>query len=137
MLGHQFISHHHFDTQAIDSNLSRIEVNKHVHQHNSEHHHKSHQKCTKEKDSDKEHKHSFPLHHHVCTANEFDFIRTNIQESHASNHCLKIVTVLCLFHLTYSAPTGIINTVFGDPPFLINSQVEPGAIALRGPPSIV
>ena len=26
---------------------------------------------------------------------------------------------------------------FGEPPFLINSLHEPGAIALRGPPSIV
>ena len=139
VLSHQVISHHHHDTLAYDFTASHVKVDGHVHQHNDEHHHHhdSHKEGDKEKDSDKDHNHPFPLHQHISATNDFDCTRTNIQESNSNNHSIKIITVLSLFHREYSEPTNLTNYSSGEPPFLINSLSEPGAIALRGPPSIV
>lgn len=137
VLSHQVISHHHHDSLADDFFTSLKKVDGHEHNDNTHHHHDSNGENNNEKDTDKDHNHPFPLHHHVYADNDFDCTRTNIQKSKTSNHSIKILTVLCLFHWDYSEPPNLTSYSFGEPPFLINSLFEPGAIALRGPPSIV
>jgi hypothetical protein len=138
VLGHQVISHHHHDTLAYDFSVVPNEIDEHSHEHNNlHHHHDSYNESNKEKDSNKDHNHSFPLHQHIFAASDFDLIRTNVKESSTDKIIVKAVTVLCLFHKEYSEPSGLNNIAFSDPPFFINSLFEPGAFALRGPPSIV
>lgn len=136
VLSHQVISHHHHDTLAYDftSNIEKDDGQKHVHNDN---HHDSHEEDNSQKDTDKDHNHPFPPHQHISATNEFDCTRTGIQQTNTSNHSIKIITVLCLFLRDYSEPPNLTNYSFGESPFLINSLFEPGAIALRGPPSIV
>jgi hypothetical protein len=131
------ISHHHHDSLAYDFSTSIKKVDRHEHNDDTHHHHDSNGADNHEKNTDKDHNHSFPLHNHVCAENDFDFTGTNIQKSKTSNYSIKIFSVLCLFLREYSEPPNRTNYVCTDPPFLINSLFEPGAIALRGPPSIV
>lgn len=138
VLSHQVISHHHHDTTAYDI-TSNMVADGHKHEHNEKNHHHqdSHQEEKSEKDTDKDHNHPFPFHNHISVTNDFDCTRANYQESNISNHSIKIITVLCLFNREYSESPELSNYGFGDPPFLIISLFEPGAIALRGPPTIV
>lgn len=139
VLSHLVISHHHHDTEAYDFISGHVVADGHKHEGNEKHHHhhEANKEKKSEKDTDKEHNHPFPFHHHVSVTNDFDFTRTNYQESNISNHSIKIITVLCLFHSEHPEPPNLTNYSFGDPPFIIISLFEPGAIALRGPPSIV
>jgi hypothetical protein len=138
VLSHQVISHHHHDTLAYDFNASLKKFDEHKHDHNNkhQHHQDSQEEDNSQKDTDTDHKHPFPIHKHISPTNEIDCVRTN-QASYNSNLSIKIVTVLNLYHWGYSEPPNLTSYNFGEPPFLINSLFKPGAIALRGPPSIV
>lgn len=138
VLSHQVISHHHHETVAYDFTASLEKADEHKHEHNDEHHHHhdSHEEDNKQKDSDKEHNHPFPLHHHVSATDDFDCTRTNIQESYSNYQSITILVSLCLFHKQNIEPPKLSKLSFEEPPFLIKSLFEPGALALRGPPSI-
>lgn len=138
VLSHQVIPHHHHDTLAYDftSNLEKDDAQKHA-RNVKHHHHDSHEEDNGQKDSDKDHDHPFPPHQHISATNEFDCTRTGIQQANTSNHSIETITVLCLFLRDYSEPPNVTTYSFGESPFVINTLFEPGAIALRGPPSIV
>ena len=139
VLSHQVISHHHHhESLANDFTANHEKVDMHKHEHNDKHHHHdSNEESGNEKASDRDHNNPFPFHHHVAVTNDFDCTRANLQESNISNHSIKIITVLCLFHREHPEPPKITNYSYKEPPFIINSLFEPVAIALRGPPSIV
>lgn len=137
MLSHQVISHHHHDTSAYDYTASLNKADEHEHHDALHHHHDSQEKSDDEKDSHNKHNHPFPLHQHVSATNDFDCTRTNPQQTNSNDQSIKIFGSSSLFHKQYIEPPKLTKLSFEEPPFLITSLFEPGAFALRGPPSIV
>ncbi len=138
VLSHQVILHHHHDEMAYNFITNHVETDGDSHEHNDKHHHHdSNEESNNEKDTDKDHKHPFPLHQHVSATNDFDYARTSVLES---NQNLKNLTS---FHVSniilggFSELPKFTNLSFRAAPFIIKNLFKPGAIALRGPPSIV
>jgi len=87
--------------------------------------------------SNEEHHHPFPLHHHVSEACDFIFTRTNPQESNPLNKTTTLFLASVVFQTDLFEPPGLSINRFKDKPFLIPSNYYPAANALRGPPAIV
>lgn len=138
VLSHEVISHHHHDTMA---NISIIDAqnDKHSHDHNDmhNHHHNSPDKKNNEKDSNENHNHPFPFHHHISTTNDFDYTRINITNSYPEIQIITASLVLSAIFGELSEPPNLIVKRYRKKIFLIQSSFIPGAIALRGPPSLV
>lgn len=90
-----------------------------------------------EGNSDDEHNHPFPLHHHISATSDFVYARTNLLESNPLNKITTLFWVSVVFRIDYFEPLDPANNSYRYKPFLITSLFNPGANALRGPPAIV
>ena len=138
VLTHDIIPHHHHDcdTDALSSSHNHDE--KYAHHEIADHHHndEEHQNHNVSDDAEKEHNHTFPLHHHISPTNDFDYLRNELIRIIAFNLPL-------LAFLNFSSDTSLseppeicILQLFTDKPFFISALFKPGAIGLRAPPSI-
>jgi len=80
LLGHSVIAHHHHQ----DDTTVAVEISSKHHHTNSKQEEHSH-KSPVEKDhnipSENQHDHDFPQHYHISVTNDFDYLRTNLQQS--------------------------------------------------------
>lgn len=134
------IAHHHHDTMVNNFSHSPDQVDDKTHHHSDKHHHHHHDsddEKPKKKDSEKEHNHPFPFHKHVSETNGFDYTRSNGLESNSQVRNIISYTVKDVFPDDFYEPPDLNQNIYEDKPFLITSHFKPGAITLRGPPSIV
>ena len=90
-----------------------------------------------EGNSDDEHNHPFPLHHHISATSDFVYARTNLHKSNPLNKITTLFVVSVVFQNDFSEPPDFANNNYENKPFLISSLFNPEANGLRGPPSIV
>lgn len=124
VLSHEVILHHHHHDVAdvLFSNQSVADTP---------------DEKSNEGNSDNEHNHPFPLHHHISATSDFVYARTNLHESNPLNKITTIFLVSVVFRINYFEPPDPANNCYRYKPFLITSLFNPGANALRGPPAIV
>ena len=135
LLAHSMILHHHHDYLTVE-NSSQIEFDDNHSHHDGNAHH-SHKPVEDERDYPlkKHHDHSFPQHSHTLVSSDFTF--TLITQSILSKQFTQ--TIIIIFsdseHCDLYNPPNI-KYDYGDSKFRITSLFKPGAIALRGPPTI-
>lgn len=134
VLSHELIAHHHHDVMAFDFSTKYEHNHADNHTHDKDNHH-NHDSQKEKKDS--EHNHPFPFHNHISATNDFNIERTSVLESNSQIRDVALIIYIELFVGEFSKPPNLEGNLYGEPPFLITSLFEPGAIALRGPHSIV
>ncbi len=124
VLSHEMILHHHHEPAAdsLLDNQSLVD---------------SFGENSKEKCSNEEHNHPFPLHHHVSAICNFVYARTNLQESNPLNKISILFLVSVVFQTDFFESPCLSTNPSKDKPFFISSVFYPAANALRGPPAIV
>ena len=90
-----------------------------------------------EGNSDDEHNHPFPLHHHISATSDLVYARINLHGSNPLNKTSTLFVMLVIFQNDFSEPPDFANNNYENKPFLISSLFNPEANALRGPPAIV
>lgn len=124
VLSHEMILHHHhesvvdnlFDGQSLVDSFGE----------------KNKEKCSNE-----EHNHPFPLHHHISATSDFVYARTNIQDTNPVYKISTLFVVSVVLPIDFFEPPCLSINRFKDKFFLISSNYYPAANALRGPPAFV
>lgn len=137
LLSHETIPHHHHDFELDEfSSFHKYDEQYSHHKTDDNHNHDvGNQKHNHSNDSEKEHNHTFPFHHHISPTNDFDYLRFGSLRNIVFN--LSLFTVLNSFaNSSISEPPELGFIRFTDKPFFVTTIFEPGAIGLRAPPSI-
>jgi len=134
-LGHSIISHHHHDYLAVEISSQSEFDDKHSHHGGNANH--DHKPVEDEHDnpSKKHHEHSFPQHSHASISSDFNFTLLNQSISLKQFNQPIIITFYESGFCDIHCPPDF-EYDYGNSKFRITSLFEPGAIALRGPPTI-
>ena len=124
VLSHEMIHHHHHDSMAdgLFSNQSDVDF--------------SDEKIN-ERNSDDEHNHPFPLHHHSLATSDIVYVGTNLLKSNSPNRISTLLVMSIVFQDDYYKPPCTTSHLYIINRLIVSSLFNPEANALRGPPAIV
>lgn len=135
LLAHSMIIHHHHDSYVDEISGQKDYERIHAHHPGDYHQHNNPVKEEPKYPLESQHKHEFPQHYHTSATGDLYFTQLTLLKY--SKQIQQTVTIILLrtdcFEL-YKVPEN--KYVICDLPFLIFSPFKPGAIALRGPPTI-
>lgn len=137
ILCHEIIPHHHHEEIMEEFSAFHNEDSHHIHPEETHFHSTSGDKIRNNiLAPDNHHKHAFPLHHHILTSFDNDFVRLDAKEyAPLKPLALRLFIIEDIFRETLkSADNKILR--FPERPPLIISVFEPGAVGLRAPPCV-
>ena len=135
LLAHSMILHHHHDYLAVEISSQSEFDNKHSHHDGNAHHDHNTVEDERNNPLKKNHEHSFPQHFHAFISSDFTFTLIN-QSISLKNINQPIIIIFSEFEYCDIYSPADFKYDYGNSKFRITSLFEPGAIALRGPPTI-
>ncbi len=138
LLSHEMIPHHHHDKVVGDFTVEYKQVASHAHCHGDGHFHYHGQPV--EAKANETHSHdannNLPPHSHITVTNYFVCKRVIVIESFEQVQSFTLYSCIQGYSDGFYKPPEITISRYNNKPDLINHLFEPGANALRAPPSI-